>query len=212
MTEQAAKSADYLQGWSQTAAKEAKGSWQDRARLAAAFLRPGDVVCDLGAGAQPLKHYLPEGARYFGVDCVDTIPGTHLADFNTPDFTLPAEDFTVLTALGVVNWLTNQTQFFDRLVQLAEGKFIIFTYDLWGSEGEHATLEAASAAFSPYIRDLTPVVAFRRRVLYTGALGRSSKNGSVRAPVTNTYLKYLRPHEYLVLKLLKLQMMPRWLA
>ncbi len=201
-----------LGGWRDVASKDAKDAWQDRAQLAAAFLRPGDIVCDLGAGSQPLRSFLPEGSSYIAVDCVDTLPGTHLADFNAPDFTLPAQDFNVLTALGVVNWLKDEEQFLDRLAHLAEGKFFIFTYDLWGAQGELSSLDGCMAVFSRYVRNLTPAIVFRRRVFFTGTLGRGETNGAFRTPTTNIYLKYLRPQEYLVLKLLKLKMMPRWLA
>ena len=63
--------------------EEAKEGWHDRARLAAAFLRPGDIVCDLGAGSQPLKNYLPEGTKYIPVDCVDTLPGERMLQTST---------------------------------------------------------------------------------------------------------------------------------
>lgn len=198
--------------WRQVASTKAKQGWQDRAHLAAAFLRPGDIVCDLGAGAQPLKSYIPEGAKYIAVDCVDTIPGTHVADFNAPDFTLPDQDFTVLTALGVLNWLKDEERFLERLSHLAEGKFIIFTYDLWRPQRERSTLEGCMASFSRYVRNLSPAIVLRRRVFFTGTLGRGETNGAMRTPATNIYLKYLAPQEYLVLKLLKLKMMPRWLA
>ena len=158
------------------------------------------------------EYFLPDGTKYLGVDCVDTIPGTHLADFNTPDFTLPAEDFNVLTALGVVNWLKDEEAFLDRLGRLAEGKHFIFTYDLWGADPKRNSLEGCMAVFSRYVRNLTPAIVFRRRVFFTGTLGRGNSNGAFRKPTTNIYLKYLRPQEYLVLKLLKLKMMPRWLA
>ena len=201
-----------LERWRRVASGEAKEGWHDRARLAAAFLRPGDIVCDLGAGSRPLKNYLPDGAQYLPVDCVDTLPGTHIADFNSPDFTLPAEHFSVLTALGVVNWLNSAEMFLERLVNIAEGKFFIFTYDLWKPEGKLGTLEGCVSAFSPYVRNLTAVMVLRRRVFFTGTLGRGKLDAVFRQPTTNIYLKYLRPQEYLVLKLLKLPMMPRWLA
>jgi hypothetical protein len=201
-----------LDGWRSVASKDAKEAWRDRAELAAAFLRAGDIVCDLGAGARPLRSFLPEGAGYLPVDCVDTLPGTHLANLDTPDFTLPAQDFNVLTALGVVNWLKDEEQFLDRLSHLAEGKFFIFTYDLWGPQQELSSLDGCMTVFSRYIRNLAPAIVFRRRVLFTGTLGRGETNGAFRTPTTNIYLKYLRPQEYLVLKLLKLKMMPRWLA
>ena len=201
-----------LASWKQVASEKAKQGWHDRAQLAAAFLRPGDIVCDLGAGAQPLRSFVPVESHYIPVDCVDTLPGTHLADFNAPDFTLPSQDFNVLTALGVVNWLKDEEAFLARLSELAEGKYFIFTYDLWGAQPELSSLDGCMAVFSRYIRNLTPAIVFRRRVFFTGTLGRGETNSAFRTPTTNIYLKYLRPQEYLLLKLLKLKMMPRWLA
>ena len=209
---QVAARATDLEGWRHVASTEAKECWRDRAQLAAAFLRSGDTVCDLGAGAQPLRRFIPEGSKYIPVDCVDTLPGTHLADFDAPDFTLPAQDFNVLTALGVLNWLKDEEAFLARLSALAEGKFFIFTYDLWAAQRELGSFDGCMTVFSRYIRNLTPAIVVRRRVLFTGTFGRGETNGAFRAPATNIYLKYLRPQEYLVLKLLKLKMMPRWLA
>ena len=155
------------------------------------------------------------------MDCVDTIPGTHLADFNSPDFTLPAQHFNVLIALGVVNWLNDSEKFLDRLVQLAEGKFIIFTYDLWQADNKQGTgrehpglesLDTCMTVFSRYVQNLTPAFVFRRRVFFTGSLSRAGVKRGLREPGTKVYLKYLRPQEYLILKLLNLDMMPRWLA
>jgi hypothetical protein len=177
----------YLDGWKHVALTDTKEVWRDRAQLAATFLRPGDVVCDLGAGARPLKTFLPDGVGYIPVDCVGTLPGTHLADFNLADFTLPAEDFNVLTALGVVNWLKNEEAFLDRLCQLVEGKFIIFTYDLWGGKRELGSLERCMAVFSRYVKNLTPAIVYRRRVFFTGALGRGETTGVLRTPATNIY-------------------------
>lgn len=201
-----------FESWRKVAATEAKQSWQDRAQIAATFIRPGDTICDLGAGAQPLKAFLPEGARYIPVDCVDTIPGTYVADFNRTDFTLPAQNFNVLTALGVVNWLNDQERFLDRLCDLAEGKFFIFTYDLWDRKSEFGSLDGSMAIFSRYVRNLTPAIVYRRRVFFTGTIGRGETNSASRIPATNIYLRQLRPQEYFVLKFLKLKMMPRWLA
>lgn len=141
-----------LDSWARVASSDAKEGWRDRARLAAMFLRQGDVVCDLGTGARPLQSCLPHGTKYIPVDCVDTLPGTHLADFNSPDFTLPVQDFNVLAALGVLNWLDNAEQFLDRLVCLAGGKFVIFTYDLWGRKGEFASLDECMTVSRRYFK------------------------------------------------------------
>jgi hypothetical protein len=208
--------------WARVAAAEqARETWRDRARMAAMFIRPGDVVCDLGAGAQPLRAFLPGGVGYLPVDCVDTRPGTYIADFDEPNFTLPEAPFNVLTALGVINWLQDSERFLDRLVQLADGKYFIFTYDLWDGKAksgvtrahpEFKTLESCTAVFSKYVRELRPTLAHRRRVFFTGVLGYGPSEALSEAPVTKTFLKYLRPQEYLLLKLTNIKVMPRWMA
>ncbi|MBT3070667.1 class I SAM-dependent methyltransferase [Rhodomicrobium sp. Az07] len=195
-------------------------SWHDRSIFAARLLRAGDVVCDLGAGSQSFKQVLPAGVGYVPVDCVDAIPGTYVADFNQSAFALPDAPYNVLTALGLINWLDDPQRFLSRLCKLADGKFFIFTYDLWPSKKntpglshpEIGTLESAVYLFSPYIRNLTPIIVYRRRVLFSGTLGLGEACHSVLPSTTKIYLRYLRPQEYILMKFFGLDMMPRRLA
>lgn len=200
-----------IEEWRHVASEDAKQSWHDRALLVASLIRPGDRVCDLGAGAQTLRRHLPLGVKYIPVDWVDT-PGTHVTNLNLPDYTLPPDDFNVITALGVINFLDSAETFFDRLVCLAKGKFLVFTYDLWKPEGRLGTPEGCVASFSRYVRDLRPVFVLRRRVYFTGVLGHGEPDAGFRQPTSNLFLKRLPPQEYFALKFLKLPMMPRWLA
>src|SRR5262245_4425629 len=91
--------------WGLHASRPIMKSYAMRAELASLFVRPDDAVCDLGAGAQPLKAFLPANAIYIPVDCVGIIPGTHVTDFNQPDFTLPARPFNVIAALGLFAYI-----------------------------------------------------------------------------------------------------------
>lgn len=205
-------------GWRPSS--QPRSSWHDRGLLAAQLLRRGDVVCDLGAGSQSYKTAFPAGVEYLPVDYFDAIPGTHLADFNDPAFTLPEAPYNVVTALGVINWLDDPKVFFSRLCELAEGKFFIFTYDLWPPKKTkrrtaHSgmdTMEGAVQAFSPYVQNLRAVFVYRRRVMFSGSLGRGEPSTLSGTPATKIYLKYLRPQEYFIMKLFKLDVMPSWLA
>ncbi len=207
--------------WKGHAASPKKRSFSDRAELASLFIRPGDVVCDLGAGAQTLKAALPAGATYVPVDCVATLPGTHVADFNKPDFTLPGQPFNVIVGLGLLNYIVDLEGFFARLATECEGKFFIFTYDFWKLDERYKKhgvangipeLEEGVALFSKYVRGLTAVAVTRRRVMFTGALGRSEPAPLSRRSATEILLKYLRPAEYLFIKGLGRKMAPRWAA
>jgi FkbM family methyltransferase len=53
-----------------------------RARLAAAHVRAGERVLDLGAGAGALREALPPGCNYVGVDLIAHHPGAVLVDLN----------------------------------------------------------------------------------------------------------------------------------
>jgi hypothetical protein len=195
-------------------------SFADRAELASLFIRPGDVVCDLGAGAQPLKAFLPEGAGYIAVDCVDTIPGTHLTDFNRADFTLPPQPFNVVAALGLFAYIVDLEGFLARLATECEGKLIIFSYDFWKmnkrylKHGVHNGIEELDegvALFSKYVRNLTAVAIMRRRVLFTGVLGRAEPTPLRRRSATELAMKYIKPWEYLLVKSGR-KIAPRWMS
>ena len=210
-----------IAAWAGVASSKPKKSWTDRAELAASFLRVGDAVCDLGAGAHTLKMVLPEGIGYIPVDCTDKIPGTYVCDFNDPQFQLPAEPYNVVTALGVLNYLLDLDLFMNRLSAECHGKFFIFTYDLWklderykghGVRNSFDTLEESVYFFSKYIKNLAAATVFRRRVMFTGTLGTGEPSAKIRTPLTRLACEYIRPQEYLALKIFKINMMPRCLA
>jgi hypothetical protein len=200
-----------LAEWRWCASQPAKGSWIDRAELASFFIRHGDVVCDLGAGAQPLKQFLPFGVQYIPVDCVDVIPGTHVADFNKSDFALPSKPFNILTALGVFVYIDDLDRFLGRLADECEGKFIIFTHDFWGNKNDprrktsayHQPTELQEGAlyFSRYVQDLMAVSILRRRVMFTGTLGRGEPQPLRRNSATEITVANIRPLQYLAMKL-----------
>lgn len=210
--------ASNLESWRGVASATAKASWRDRSELASLFIRPGDTVCDLGAGAQPLKAYLPAGAGYLPVDCVDVIPGTHVADFNDPDFTLPAGPFNVITAMGVFTYIRDLDRFMERLVHECDGKFIVFSHDFWARDSRLRDadplleLDEGALFFSRYVRDLTAVAIMRRRAIFTGVLGRGEPEPIRRKPATAIAIQHVRPLEYLAVKLFGIKMVPRWLA
>jgi hypothetical protein len=210
-----------LDRWRGVATSKTKASWRDRAAMASLFVRSTDIVCDLGAGTRCLETLLPKGAGYIAVDCVSEFPGTHLADFNTPQFTLPKKPFNLIAALGVLNYIEDLDQFFGRLAVEAEGKFIIFTYDFWkpstryqgaGARTNIAELELGLAFFSKYIRGLTPVAVMRRRAMFTGTVGRGDPRPAARRSATKIACQYIRPFEYLAVKLFGVDMAPRWLV
>lgn len=169
-----------VDGWMKVAESPARFSWTDRAEIASYFIRPGDIVCDLGAGAQPLRKFLPKSVGYIPVDCVKAHEDTWVADFNT-EFTLPDKPFNVFTALGLFYHVTNVDNFLDFLSKNYEGKYIIFTHafrDYSKAGGRHPKLGSilddynkGVEFFSQYIHDLTPVSKLRFRIMFTGVLG-----------------------------------------
>jgi hypothetical protein len=208
--------------WSLLASRPITKSFALRAELASLFIRPGDVVCDLGAGAQPLKSFLPRNTGYIPVDCVGTIPGTHIADFNCPDFTLPAAPFNVIAALGLFAYIADLEGFMTRLAIECEGKFIIFSYDFWKMTKRYRSkdqvhnaieeLEGGVAFFSKYVQELTTAAIMRRRVLFTGVLGQCTAQTLRRRSASEIILKHMRPAEYFFVKGLGRSIAPRWAA
>ena len=202
-------------------ATEPKKSWLDRSELASLFIREGDTVCDLGSNVQGLKRFLPKGVGYIPVDRYNAAPGTFLCDLNDENFELPAADFNVLVALGLLNYLDDLEKFMTRLAELYPGKFIIFTYDFWKMDTDDRSqpirnsfkeLEDGTSCFSKFVRNLTTVAVFRRRGMFTGNLGSGTPGPLTRAPATRLACRNIQPQEYLAIKLFDIEMIPRWLA
>ncbi len=201
--------------WQSIAKTEAKASWVDRTQLAALFIRDGDRVCDLGAGNQPLKQFLGARCTYLPVDCVSHFPETHLADLSQSDFTLPSQGFNVITALGVFDHIPDLDRLFKRLIELANGTFIVFSYDFkkhnLTKRGALSDFDEGRALFSRYIRDLTPAMIIRRRVTFTGVLGTGDNTLNTKTPATTIACRRMLFAEYFLVRYFGVKMISlRW--
>ncbi len=107
----------------------AQPNWEWRSNIIAKFLRPNDIVIDIGAGDQKLRKYLPDGCMYHPIDCVDDLPGTFLVDFNK-EFRIPEINFTVAVCAGSLEYINDLVGFFRSFSQNHAGKHVIFTYYL----------------------------------------------------------------------------------
>ena len=87
--------------WSDPA--ELAAGAEDRAKLAARHLRPGERVLDLGAGLMRLRGQLPDGATYRPVDLMPLSADTLITDLNRQPF--PAVPCDMVTALDVLEYL-----------------------------------------------------------------------------------------------------------
>ena len=161
-----------VERWKKNAKSEPRISWLDRSELIAHLIRPTDFVCDLGAGAQTLKRFLPASVGYIPVDCVDEQPGTWLADLNG-EFTLPNQPFNVITCIGVVGHLTNEEAFFKRLVLLSAGTFFIFT-----TSGNRKAVD-----YTRFISDCSVVVQVRDRYTCAGILADVGSENRTKRPL-----------------------------
>jgi hypothetical protein len=168
-----AMSVTNIELWQENARSPPRISWLDRSELVAHFIRPGDIVCDLGAGAQTLRRFLPASVGYIPVDCVGEQPGTWIADFNG-EFTLPDRPFNVITCIGLLAHLTNPAAFLQRLATTQAGKFIIFT----------TSRSDEVSSYSRFISDLSRAAVVRRRGVYTGIIGPSGPIDRSRRPIS----------------------------
>ena len=161
-----------VERWKSNSKSEPRISWLDRSELVAHLIRPTDVICDLGAGAQTLRRFLPASVGYIPVDCVDEQPGTWLADFNG-EFTLPNRPFNVITCIGVVSHLNDEEAFFKRLVALCAGTFFIFT-----TSGSRKSVD-----YVRFISDYSVVVQVRDRYTCAGVLTDGGSENRTKRPL-----------------------------
>lgn len=189
--------------WDKVIREEPGSNWNTRSELVAHLIRPDDVVCDLGAGAQPLRRFLPSSVGYIPVDCVKVYPDTHVADFNA-DFTLPDEPFNVITCLGLVAHLDDLSHFFGTLIRDHAGKFIIFDVDARkraaeaGQPRRFRTYDEMVQYFSGHVRDMSLFAQIRNRYFFCGLLGSSDSTTIVqRRPVDEIISKNMSSLKYL---------------
>jgi hypothetical protein len=146
--------------WRHNAQSEPRISWLDRSEIASRFIRPGDVVLDLGSGAQTLRRFLPGSVGYIPVDCVKSHPDTWVADFDAADFELPDKMFNVVTCLGLFPHLEEPEALLNRLANCYPGKFIIYT----------THVRNRRARFERFISDIALVSILHQQPMFTGIL------------------------------------------
>lgn len=163
--------------WAQVAGSSEQ-RWDARAQIIAHFIRLGDSVLDLGTGDQKLAKYLPPSSTYAAVDCVDTLPGTFVVDFNT-EFRLPEVASNVVVCAGLFEYIVDLEGFMTRLAAACDQKTILFTYHYGRAKSNTATyrklnhIQDADMAidfFENYVEDLREVVRFKRQSLFSGRL------------------------------------------
>jgi hypothetical protein len=162
-----------IEHWRANARSAPRITWLDRSEVVAHFIRPGDIVCDLGAGAQTLRLFLPASVGYIPVDCVNEHPGTWLADFNG-DFALPDTPFNVITCIGLLAHLADPAAFLERLATSQTGKFFIFT----------TSRSDEVSSYSRFVSGLSTVAVVRGRYIYTGVLRQVGSVDRTRRPIS----------------------------
>jgi hypothetical protein len=99
-------------------------SWSNRAKAAAARIKPASRVLDLGAGNMDLLGFLRPGCKYIPADIVSRGPDCFVVDLNADEY--PAIDVDVTTLLGVIEYLHRP----DRVLRKAakRSKMLIASY------------------------------------------------------------------------------------
>jgi hypothetical protein len=176
--------------------------WESRAQVISHFIRPTDVVLDLGAGDQKLRKYLPAACRYLPVDCVDERSGTFVVDFNE-EFRLPEGDFNVIVSAGFLEYIADLPQFMSRLAAACPGRLFIFTYHYAGRPNQkshyYRKLNALRDArecllfFGNFIDDLHEVLSFKTQGLFIGAISSDAKLRLGVVPTINMALGLGKP-------------------
>ncbi len=83
--------------------------WAKRAKIAARFIRPGDVVADIGCGGMALEAFLPEGCTYMPFDITARDERTVIIDLDVEP-RLPPFKADVITCLGVIEHLRDRVE------------------------------------------------------------------------------------------------------
>jgi hypothetical protein len=87
--------------WARHASFDA--AWVSRQQLMAGWVRPFDVVIDVGSGPRAFERELPAGCRYLPVDVVPRGPGSVVCDLNRDRLPDLQGDFVLMS--GVLEYL-----------------------------------------------------------------------------------------------------------
>lgn len=110
--------------------RQLEAAWNERARLACAFIGRGATVLDLGCGAMALEQFLPSGCRYVPCDLSSRDDRTIVCDFNAGEF--PADvACDIVTVLGVLEYLFDPPAFLAKLRAL--NRPVVMSY--WIADG-----------------------------------------------------------------------------
>lgn len=147
--------------------------WEGRAQIIAKLIRSTDTVLDIGAGDQKLKRFIPPSCTYIPVDCVDSLPGTFLVDFNK-EFRLPDTPFTLVVCAGSLEYINDLAAFFRAFAECAPDRQMIFTYLLNPAKLTRQTMKVHNQftdidellAHVGFAFSDIEVFAYRRRTVY----------------------------------------------
>lgn len=93
----------FIENWRQIGSSSTD-KWAARAKVAASFIQPGDVVADIGCGGQALEGFLPEGSTYLPFDIEARDKRTAVINLDVEP-RLPPFQADVIVCLGVLEHL-----------------------------------------------------------------------------------------------------------
>jgi hypothetical protein len=94
---------------------ETPPQWDDRAAIAAEFLRGCAAVADLGAGYMHLERFLQPGVSYYPLDVIPKDERTLVCDFN--EWPVPATPAKAAACLGLIEYICRPEAFLSNLAE-----------------------------------------------------------------------------------------------